>query len=266
MTRPGGSADVRRGSPAVRHLITGLLLAAGAVSAAAEPTVVDVHVLSRDAKFVGSNVGGARITLTDAETGELLAQGVTEGSTGDTELIMNDATRWESLVTDGVARFRATLDLEQPRRITVQAHGPLNHPRSANTVTATQWLMPGRGAGTSGWILEMPGLIVEPVSSPTLVSLDGDAADVPVEAEVRMMCGCPLTPDGTWDSNEFEITARVLLDSTPIAATRLEHTGEPSRFSGVIPVMRPGHYRLQITAHQPRTGNAGVYEQTLVVH
>ena len=36
----------------------------------AEPTDITVRVLSKDAKFVGTSMGGVRITLRDAETGE----------------------------------------------------------------------------------------------------------------------------------------------------------------------------------------------------
>jgi len=36
-----------------------------------------VRVLGKDSKFVGSSMGGARVILRDAETGEMLAQGVT---------------------------------------------------------------------------------------------------------------------------------------------------------------------------------------------
>ncbi|HEX6202874.1 MAG TPA: hypothetical protein VF100_07720, partial [Thermoanaerobaculia bacterium] len=68
----------------LRLLLPALLVAAAAAAAAAEETAVTVRVLSRDAKFVGSSMGGARVTIRDAETGTLLAEGVTAGSTGDT--------------------------------------------------------------------------------------------------------------------------------------------------------------------------------------
>jgi len=74
-------------------LIPSLALAASltlfsATAAFAEPTEITVRVLGKDSKFVGSSMGGARVVLRDAQTGEILSQGVTEGSTGDTKRIM----------------------------------------------------------------------------------------------------------------------------------------------------------------------------------
>ena len=53
--------------------LLGLMFAAGA--ARAEPTKIVVHVLAEGAKFIGSAVGGAQVTIRDARTGMLLAQG-----------------------------------------------------------------------------------------------------------------------------------------------------------------------------------------------
>ena len=56
--------------------------------ALAEPTEVVVRVISQDAKFVGDQMGGARVVLRDAETGEVLADGITTGGTGNTKQIV----------------------------------------------------------------------------------------------------------------------------------------------------------------------------------
>jgi hypothetical protein len=242
------------------------LLAAASPLASAEPTSVDVHVLSRDAKFVGSGVGGVRVTIADAATGEMLAQGITEGGTGDTDLIMGEREHGKSLIAGDTAGFSATLDLTAPRLVRVTAHGPLGYPESANTVSATQWLLPGRSAGEQGWILELPGLIVDVHDTPALVQLEEGEARVEVQATVRMMCGCPLTPDGLWDSNEFEIHARLMLDNEEITGSRLDYAGEASEFHGELLLTRPGTYRLSVQAHQPRTGNTGAVDRPLVAH
>ena len=236
-----------------------------AVPAAAEPTSVDVFVLSRDAKFIGSGVGGARVTIADATTGEVLAQGVTEGGTGDTDLIMGERPHGASLIEGDPAGFATTLDLAAPRRVVVTAYGPLDYPQSANTVSATQWLLPGKSAGEQGWILELPGLIVNVHDTPALLTLDNDEARVPVRATVRMMCGCPLTPDGLWDSNEFEFHARVMQNGHEIASTPLTYAGQASEFQGELRLARSGSYRLSVHAHQPRTGNTGNIDQPLAV-
>ncbi len=43
-----------------------LLLAASAAPGWAEPTAVTVRVIARDAKFIGTSMGGARVTLREA--------------------------------------------------------------------------------------------------------------------------------------------------------------------------------------------------------
>ena len=60
-----------------------------ALPAQAELTGITVRVRSKDAKFVGSSMGGALVTIRNADTGELLTKGVTVGTTGDTERLMS---------------------------------------------------------------------------------------------------------------------------------------------------------------------------------
>ena len=63
-------------------------LAAFSAAAHAEPTDIVVRVLSKDAKFIGTSMGGMRVTLRDAHTGEILATGLTQGGTGDTKRLI----------------------------------------------------------------------------------------------------------------------------------------------------------------------------------
>ena len=73
----------------IRSIFLGLLVVLLTVTPTlAVPTDITVRVRAKDAKFVGDTMGGARVTIRDAETGELLAKGVTTGTTGDTSLIM----------------------------------------------------------------------------------------------------------------------------------------------------------------------------------
>ena len=58
--------------------------------ASAEQTEIIVRVLAKDSKFVGTSMGGMRIILRDAHTGEILATGLTQGGTGNTKLIMHE--------------------------------------------------------------------------------------------------------------------------------------------------------------------------------
>lgn len=46
-------------------------------------------MIARGAKFLGGYAASVRVTLTGADTGETLAQGMTAGTTGDTQRIMS---------------------------------------------------------------------------------------------------------------------------------------------------------------------------------
>lgn len=237
-------------------LLAGVLVLPAAGTARAEPTEITVRVLSRDAKFIGSSMGSVKVTIADEASGQVLAEGLTRGGTGDTQRIMQQPhTRGRAIAIGDAAAFHAVVDLEQPRRLRVTAHGPAGFPHSANTVSASRWVLPGRHLGGDGWVLEMPGLVVALHDLPESVAA-GAALDV--QATVQMMCGCPLTPGGLWDSNEFEVGVDALLDGEVHSTDPLGFAGEPSEFAGRIELPGPGDWQLRVWAWQPATGNAGV--------
>ena len=57
------------------------------VSEAVQTNVI-IRAKSKDAKFIGTKMGGAMVVVRDSETGKVLAEGLTAGSTGDTGKIM----------------------------------------------------------------------------------------------------------------------------------------------------------------------------------
>src|SRR6056297_1775573 len=76
-----------------------------------EPTRVVVRAVSNDAKLLQDPVGGARIRIENAETGEVLAEGLQRGDSGSTQKIMRTPhergmTRYD---TEGAAKFDTTL-------------------------------------------------------------------------------------------------------------------------------------------------------------
>jgi len=82
-------------------LFTSVAAAAFCGPIAAEPTAVDVRVISKGAKFVGTSMGGCEVVIRDAETGEILARGKTAGSTGDTDRIMRAGMKHHEPVSHG---------------------------------------------------------------------------------------------------------------------------------------------------------------------
>lgn len=254
----------------MRKIATALFAAVGllaAATASAEPTDITVRVLSKDAKFVGTSMGGVRITLRDAHTGETLATGQTRGSTGDTGRIMHqDGGRRAVLADASAAGFETTLDLAAPRLIEVEAYGPLAQPQAAHRVVSTQWVVPGRDVtGGDGWVLELPGFVVDVLSPPAHIKLSADTESVPVTANVTMMCGCPIEPGGLWDADDYEVSALVRRDGGETRRIALDYAGETSRFAGGIPVDGPGVYDVTVYAHDPANGNTGLDRTTFIV-
>lgn len=244
-----------------------VLTTAFAASAAAEPTEVTVRVLSRDAKFVGTSMGGARVVLRDVHTGEVLASGLTVGGTGDTGMIMHDdGGRRARMADETAASFTASLELEEPRLIEVEASGPAAQPQAEQRVSATQWVVPGRPpGGQGGWILELPGFSVDVLAPPAHVRLSGDRESVTVRANVTMMCGCPVEPGGLWDADNYEVEMIIVRNGERVGTAPMNYAGETSQFSGEVPVTGSGVHDITVYAYDPRTGNTGLDRTTFIV-
>lgn len=156
------------------------LLCLAALPAVAEETPVAVRVLSKGAKFIGSSMGGVRVTIRDAETGERLAEGVTEGSTGDTERLMQTAREpGAALASPGSAAFEAVLDLDRPTLLEITAWGPLAQRQAAVEASTTRWVVPGKGlAEGDGVVLELAGFALDVLAPPAHAVLGSQDVEV----------------------------------------------------------------------------------------
>jgi len=249
-------------------IMMGLLLVICASAAIAAPTEIVIRVIAKDAKFIGhDDTGGVQITLRDADTGELLAQGVTTGGNGRTAKIMTDGHARRDTLSEGAAKFSATLDLQRPRRIQVTATGPMLPKGAAMTVTSTQWVLPGKPVnGGDGWVLEMPGFAIalaDPI--PASVQLNGKETKISIQARIAMQCNCPITPGGLWDTNKFQLGAMLEKDGKTSSSTPLAYAGRPSMFRGEITIAEPGNYTVDVFAYDPTNGNTGLIKVPLSV-
>ncbi len=159
--------------------------------------------------------------------------------------------------TDGAAFFVAELTLTRPTLVNISALGPLNHPQAIQSATKKLLVMPGGHIGGDGVILELHGFIVE-IQSPEPLTPVGRSFQV--KARVRMMCGCPLTPGGMWDSSGVVIVARLKADGAVVSESSLSYAGQPSIFGGTVsvPAEALGHdLELEVLASDPATGNFG---------
>jgi hypothetical protein len=241
-----------------------LALAASLLSAQvarAEPTEILVRVMAKDGKFVGTSMGGAQIVLRDADSGEILAQGLTAGGTGSTPKIMTTPRTSRDVLSDSdAAKYSVTLDLERPRRITATATGPMNPKEAAMTVSSTQWVVPGKSLnGGDGWVIELRGFAISLVDAlPNEVRIGGTAQKIPLKAKVTLMCGCPVEAGGMWDANKIEVAAIVQSNGKAKASVPLAYAGQPNTFAGEIELKEAGEYVVDVFAYDPANGNTGV--------
>ena len=168
------------------HVI--FLLTSPAFSAEKILTKVIVRAVSKDAKVIGSGVGGAFVRMKNLETGEILAQGKQEGGTGETDRIMVQPRRRGEVLfgTPDAAFFQAEIPLDRPTQVEIFAEAPLAYPHAMQKGSKTITLIPGKHILGEGLIIELNGLIVNIVSpSPNENLKKGET--VLVRAEVRML-------------------------------------------------------------------------------
>ncbi len=169
----------------------GLVVVFAAVMAVAgpegKPTRVMVHAVARDAKLLGTHVGGARITIREAATDKVLAEGVQEGGSGDTERIMVEPRRRGAALYDtpDAAGFLATVTLDRPTVVEVRAEGPLGHPQAMQRVSKTLLLVPGEDVLGDGVVLEIHGFILQFLQPAEDVRAKAGEA-IPVRATMTM--------------------------------------------------------------------------------
>lgn len=242
------------------------------------PTRVDVRVIAKGGKYLGDDIGGALVTVRDVRTGELLARGTTAGGSGEPNLMSVCVTRSEVLPVEGASVFTATLELDAPRLIEVTAYGPLAAQQSANTVSLTQWVCPGKdvtgGAAGGGLLLEIPGLVVQILNPPTHFLPANAPPQVEVRANVTMMCGCPIGRQ-PWEPALFQVSATIKGGDAysfelPLSFDAEAPYGAPSQFAAqwTVPPNASGQaqiYEMTVSAFQPVTGNAGADTATLII-
>jgi hypothetical protein len=243
-------------------------------------TQIDVRVIAKDGKYLGNDIGGALVTIHDVQTGELLAHGGTNGGSGEADLMTIALPRSAVLPVDQASVFTAKLDLDEPTLIRVTAYGPQAAQQSANTVSQTQWVYPGKdivgGAKGGGLLLEIPGLVVQVLNPPTHYLPQTAPQHIEIRANVTMMCGCPIgVGHPPWHPVQFEVKAVIKQGTTIVTEVPLEYQedapfGVPSQFVGkwVVPTndsSEPAIYEIIVFAFQQKNGNTGIDRVTVII-
>jgi hypothetical protein len=229
-------------------------------------TKVMIRAIARDAKVIGTHVGGARITVRDTSTGEILAQGMQQGGTGDTDVIMKKPhTRGMSVYNSPDASgFLAVLHLDKPTVVEISAEGPLGNAQATQRSSKTMLLVPGEDVLGEGILLEIHGFIITPLV-PLQDAKVKAGSPFEVRATVTMACGCPTEPDGLWDANKIRVVARLLRDGKVESEIPMTYAGVQNTFHVDVPVTSAGPLELQVLAMDPGSANFGMTREAIAI-
>jgi hypothetical protein len=250
-------------------LISVFLLFAFAVVSSATPTTIVVRARAKDAKFIGTGMGGAFVVISNKLTGEVLAKGYTSGNSGNTALLLQNAITRHQLLTDKeTAKFEAILDLTEPLFVEVKVTAPVTSASASVTGSTQLWLIPGKNIIGDGIIIELPGYIIDILQPTTheIVALDTlTAKTYQFKTSITMLCGCTITKGGTWNADDIEVGAIIKKDGKEFAKVNLTLTNKPNIFVGELKPDSKGIYQITIFAYDKLTGNTGIDQTNFVI-
>lgn len=226
-------------------------------------TEIMVRVVAHGAMVLGDEVGGARVTITDVASGQVLASGLQQGDAGDQNQIMKTPRLMEeprySTKSSGV--FKTTLQLDRPTLVEIAVQGPMGYPTALQRASKTVLLVPGRDLSQDGIVLELNGYIVQienPPPGDPLIAKD----DVKLQASVRMLSGAPVRPHGDWDSRKVIIYGEVVIGDRVIERIQMFYSGTKSSFEGQLfvpqPTDAPDGLTLRVVAADGAGANFGM--------
>ncbi|MEX5216559.1 MAG: hypothetical protein NW701_01920 [Nitrospira sp.] len=227
------------------------------------PTRILVRVVAHGAMVLGREVGGARVTITDVATGQILASGIQQGEMGDQNQIMRTPHLMEEprYSSRPAAFFSATLDLLKPTLVEITAEGPLAYPSSAQRASETVLLIPGHDMTNDGIVIHLYGYLVQiehPKPGESLVSKE----DVILRASVRTLSGSLVRPHGDWDSRKLHIYGEVLIGDRVVERLQMFYSGDKAHFEApfFVPVSQdaPDGISLRVIAADSNSGNFGM--------
>ena len=230
-----------------------------------KPTTILVRVVAHGAMVLGRDVGGARVSITDVDTKQVLATGIQQGEAGDQNQIMRTPHLMEEAVYSSrpAAAFTTTLELRRPTLVEVAAEGPLGFPSSMRRTAKTVLLIPGQDLTGDGIVLHLNGYIVQiehPKPGESLIAKD----DVKLQASVRTLSGTPVRPHGDWDSRKIRIYGELLVADRIVERLQMDYSNDTGTFDApfFVPLDKnaSGGITLRVVAADPAAGNFSVGE------
>ncbi len=247
----------------MRYLFLFLLSFSFLLNLSATETQVMIRAQAKDAKFIGSSIGGAFVKMTNKLTGELMTSGMTTGATGNTKLIMSTAhERGQQLTDEKTAGFLATVDIDEPTFVTIEVSSPVNKKQATITATTEMWLIPGKNILGDGVVLEIPGFIIDILSPRTHQTVKGEK--ITIEANMVMMCGCTISKGGLWDSEKMEIKAIIKKNGAFFTEVDMDNP-EDNLLEGSFSPDGSGLYEITVYAYDEHTGNTGLDKVNFIV-
>lgn len=228
-----------------------------------QPTVVLVRVVAHGAMVLGREVGGARVTITEVATGQILATGLQQGGSGDQNQIMRTPHMIEEPVYSSrpSAVFTTTLQLHKPTLVEISAEGPLAYPAAAQKTSKTLLVIPGQDLTHDGIVLHLYGYLIQierPTPPEPLIAKD----DVKLRASVRTLSGSLVRPHGDWDSRKIRIYGEVLIGDRIIERLQMFYNEGSRTFEApfFVPPSKevPDGITLRVIAMDLSTGNSGM--------
>ncbi|HEX5646563.1 MAG TPA: hypothetical protein VFX56_06305 [Nitrospira sp.] len=224
-----------------------------------------MRVVSHGSMVLGRDVGGARVTITDVASGEVLATGIQQGEAGDQNQIMRTPRMMDEpqYSTRASASFTTMLNLPHPTLVDIAAEGPLAYPAAAQRASQRVWLIPGQDMTNDGIVLALYGYIVQiehPTPHEPLITRD----DVILRASVRTLSGSLVRPYGDWDSRKIHIYGEVLIGNRVHERLQMFYSGRNAEFEApfFVPLLNdaPEGITLRVIAADPAGGNFGIGE------
>lgn len=247
--------------------ITGSLLVA-AICSQAQTTQIIIRAKAKDAKFIGTPIGGAYVIVRNHISGEVLAQGLTKGGSGNTDVIVkNPHVRYQPITDSATAKFVAKVNITEPTFADIEVIAPVTRRNGTVKATTQVWLIPGKDILGDGIVLEIPGFIVDILAPTTheFVKLDAIKDGLKFKASVVLECGCPVSKGGVWDADKYTVRAIVKREGVKIDEIGLSLTDHNNIFEGTLNVKEKGDYEIDVYAYDQQSGNTGADKINFVV-
>jgi hypothetical protein len=251
-----------------------IVLAASCLALAGLPSIssaapvvtshLTVRVQANAAKWVSSEVGGATVVIKDASTGQVLRSGRVVGTSGETTAIMNDPrTPLEPTPTlDEAASVTFSFGFSRPRRLLVEAYGPLVGPTPVSQTSAQVWIVPGDDQNLA---VTLHGLIVTVLSpAPHTLAISTGPVQMGITASVQMLCGCPVSTTTPWTPDLYRVRALIRAPGAAGQAVTLAYQSTDT-FIGSVTFPGPGMYDVIVVADMPGSGNTGSSSTSVVI-